>query len=173
MIDLVATTEVQGFNITLNLGGTLERPDIHLASDANLADLEIFSLIAGSQRPTENPLAPPTTADQQARRQPARARVPLRPGGLGHLQAGGHPVPLRPLPDRSGGRRRASRSPGSASPSASGCRRTSSSPTRPLPTTGQQYIVQVEWRVRNNLTLVLTQVGDGTYAIDAQWQRRF
>ena len=42
-----------------------------------------------------------------------------------------------------------------------------------LPTTGQQYIVQVEWQVRKNLTLVLTQVGDGTYAVDAQWQRRF
>jgi len=42
-----------------------------------------------------------------------------------------------------------------------------------VPATNQQYIVQVEWRVRNNLTLVLTQVGDGTYAIDAQWQRRF
>ena len=42
-----------------------------------------------------------------------------------------------------------------------------------LPTTTQQYIVQVEWQVRKNLILVLTQVGDGTYAIDAQWQRRF
>ena len=42
-----------------------------------------------------------------------------------------------------------------------------------LPTTSQQYIVQVEWQLRKNVTLVLTQVGDGTYAIDAQWQRRF
>jgi translocation and assembly module TamB len=42
-----------------------------------------------------------------------------------------------------------------------------------LPTTGQQYIVQVEVQLRKNVTLILTQVGDGTYAVDAQWQRRF
>ncbi|HEY9422971.1 MAG TPA: translocation/assembly module TamB domain-containing protein, partial [Thermoanaerobaculia bacterium] len=41
------------------------------------------------------------------------------------------------------------------------------------PASTRQYIVQVEWQVRKNVTLVLTQEGDDSYAIDAQWQRRF
>ncbi len=41
------------------------------------------------------------------------------------------------------------------------------------PNTNRQYIVQVEWRLKKNVTLVLTQAGDGTYSLDAQWQRRF
>ena len=41
------------------------------------------------------------------------------------------------------------------------------------PSTNRQYLVQVEWQVRSNVTLVLTQAGDGTYAVDAQLQRRF
>jgi len=172
VIDLVATTEVQGFNITLNLGGTMERPDIHLASDANLADLEIFSLIAGGQRPSENPLAPPTTADQQApasqlARQflygQASAAISKRVGTLFRFDR------FRIDPVVEAGQ------PVSGVGITVGKRLskdvfvTYSS----VPSTNQQYIVQVEWRVRNNLTLVLTQVGDGTYAIDAQWQRRF
>jgi hypothetical protein len=172
VVDLVATTEVQGFNITLNLGGTLERPDIHLASDGNLADLEIFSLIAGGQRPTENPLAPPTTADQQAPASQlareflygqASAALSKRVGTLFRFDR------FRIDPVVEAGQ------PVSGVGITVGKRLskdvfvTYSS----VPSTNQQYIVQVEWRVRNNLTLVLTQVGDGTYAIDAQWQRRF
>ena len=172
VIDLVATTEVQGFNITLNLGGTLERPDIHLASDANLADLEIFSLIAGSQRPTESPLAPPTTADQQApasqlARQflygQAASAISKRVGTLFRFDR------FRIDPVVQAGQ------PVSGVGITVGKRLSKDVfiTYSTLPTTGQQYIAQVEWRVRNNLTLVLTQVGDGTYAIDAQWQRRF
>jgi hypothetical protein len=41
------------------------------------------------------------------------------------------------------------------------------------PTNNRQSIVQVEWQLRKNVTLVLTQVGDGTYTVDAQWERRF
>jgi translocation and assembly module TamB len=172
VIDLVATTEVQGFNITLNLGGTLERPDIHLASDANLADLEIFSLIAGSQRPTESPLAPPTTADQQAPASQlareflygqAASAISKRVGTLFRFDR------FRIDPVVQAGQ------PVSGVGITVGKRLSKDVfiTYSTLPTTGQQYIAQVEWRVRNNLTLVLTQVGDGTYAIDAQWQRRF
>jgi translocation and assembly module TamB len=168
----VATTEVQGFNITLNLGGTLEHPDIHLASDANLADLEIFSLIAGSQRPTASPLTPVTPADQQApasqlARQflydQAAGAISKRVGTLFRFDR------FRIDPVVQAGQ------PVSGVGITVGKRLSKDVfiTYSTLPTTGQQYIAQVEWRVRNNLTLVLTQVGDGTYAIDAQWQRRF
>ena len=172
MIDLVATTEVQGFNITLNLGGTLERPDIHLASDANLADLEIFSLIAAGPAAHREPAGAPHHGRPAGPGRPARPRSSSMDRRRRHLQAGRHPLPLRPLPDRPRGQ---------AGQPVSGVgitvgKRLSKDvfvTYSSVPTTNQQYIVQVEWRVRNNLTLVLTQVGDGTYAVDAQWQRRF
>jgi hypothetical protein len=172
VIDLVATTDVQGFNITLNLGGTLERPDIHLSSDSNLADLEIFSLIAGSQRPTENPLPSPTQSEQQAPASQlareflygqAASAVTKRVGTLFRFDR----FRIDPVVE--------------AGQPVSGIGVTVGKRlSKDLfvtyasePGTNQQYIVQVEWRVRKNLTLVLTQVGNGTYAVDAQWQRRF
>ncbi len=173
VIDLVATTEVQGFNITLTLGGTLDHPDIHLASDANLADLEIFSLIAGSQRPNESPFAPPTTTTEQQALPGQLARQFLvgqaagafskRVGTLFRFDR------FRIDPVVQAGQ------PASGIGITVGKRLSKDIfiTYSTLPTTGQQYIVQVEWQVRKNLTLVLTQVGDGTYAIDAQWQRRF
>jgi translocation and assembly module TamB len=172
VVDLVATTEVQGFNITLSLGGTLEHPDIHLASDSNLADLEIFSLIAGSQRPTDNPLPAPTTAEQQAdpnqlARQflygQAASAITKRVGTLLRFDR------FRIDPVAVAGQ------PASGIGVTVGKRLSKDIfvTYSTLPTTSQQYIVQVEWQLRKNVTLVLTQVGDGTYAIDAQWQRRF
>jgi autotransporter translocation and assembly factor TamB len=172
VVDLVATTEVQGFNITLTLGGTLEHPDIHLASDSNLADLEIFSLIAGSQRPSDNPLPAPTTAEQQAdpnqlARQflygQAASAITKRVGTLLRFDR------FRIDPVAVAGQ------PASGIGVTVGKRLSKDIfvTYSTLPTTSQQYIVQVEWQVRKNVTLVLTQVGDGTYAIDAQWQRRF
>ncbi|MFL6236424.1 MAG: translocation/assembly module TamB domain-containing protein [Thermoanaerobaculia bacterium] len=173
VVDLVATTEVQGFNITLTLGGTLEHPDIHLASDSNLADLEIFSLIAGSQRPTESPFAPPPTAAEQqaASGQLARQFLAGQAAGAFSKRVGTlfrfdrfriDPVVQAGQPVSGIGITVGKRLSKDVFITYS-----------TLPTTGQQYIVQVEWQVRKNLTLVLTQVGDGTYAVDAQWQRRF
>ena len=41
------------------------------------------------------------------------------------------------------------------------------------PSSTAQQILEVEWKVAENLTLVLTQNGDGSYALDARWGRRF
>lgn len=172
VVDLVASTEVQGFNITLTLGGTLEHPDIHLASDSNLADLEIFSLIAGSQRPTDNPLPPQTTAEQQAdpnqlARQflygQAASAITKRVGTLLRFDRFRiDPVAVAGQPTSGIGVTVGKRLSKDVFVTYS-----------TLPTTSQQYIVQVEWQARKNVVLVLTRVGDGSYAIDAQWQRRF
>jgi autotransporter translocation and assembly factor TamB len=172
VVDLVANTEVQGFNITLSLGGTLEHPDIHLSSDSNLADLEIFSLIAGSQRPTDNPLPPQTTAEQQQdpnqlARQflygQAASAITSRVGSLLRFDRFRiDPVAVAGQPTSGIGVTVGKRLSKDVFVTYS-----------TLPTTSQQYIVQVEWQARKNITLVLTRVGDGSYAIDAQWQRRF
>jgi translocation and assembly module TamB len=173
VIDLLATTSVQGFHITLNLAGTLEHPDIHLASDSGLADLEIFSLIAGGQRPTEDPLAPPTTAEQQAAPNQlakeflygqATSAISKRVGTLFRFDR----FRIDPVASQTG-------QTGTGVGITVGKRLSKDIfvTYATEPATSQQYIVQVEWRLRQNLTLVLTQAGDGTYAVDAQWQRRF
>ncbi len=173
VIDLLATTEVQGFHITLNLAGTLEHPDIHLASDAGLADLEIFSLIAGGQRPTEDPLAPPSTAGEQAAPNQlakeflygqATSAISKRVGTLFRFDR----FRIDPVASQTG-------QTGTGVGITVGKRLSKDIfvTYATEPATSQQYIVQVEWRLRQNLTLVLTQAGDGTYAVDAQWQRRF
>ena len=41
------------------------------------------------------------------------------------------------------------------------------------PSSTAQQILEVEWKVADDLTLVLTQNGDGSYALDARWGRRF
>ncbi|MFL6195619.1 MAG: translocation/assembly module TamB domain-containing protein [Thermoanaerobaculia bacterium] len=172
VIDLVAQTEVQGFNITLNLGGTFEQPRVRFSSDANLADLEIVSLIAGGQRPTEGLAPPPTPGDEDVApnllaRQllygQAASAISQRVSSIFRFDR------FRIDPVVEAGQ------PVSGIGVTVGKRlsRDVFVTYSTEPTSNRQYIVQVEWRLRKNLTLVLTQAGDGTYAVDAQWQRRF
>ncbi len=172
VIDLVAQTEIQGFNITLNINGTIERPAVHFSSDANLADLEIVSLVATGQRPSpEAGYAPPPTDQQVVPTEVARqflygqaaSALTKRVGTL----FGFDRFRIDPLT--------------SAGQPISGVgftvgKRLSKEVFVTYsydPTSNRQSIVQVEWQLRKNVTLVFTQVGDGTYTVDAQWVRRF
>jgi translocation and assembly module TamB len=170
-IDLVAQTEVQGFNITLNLGGTLQRPDVNFASDANLADLEIVSLIATGQRPTSG-FAPPTADQEVAGTQLAReflygqaaTALTKRVGTLFGFER----FRIDPVITEAG-------QPVSGVGVTVGKRLSKDIfvTYSTDPASNRQYIVQVEWQVRRNVVVLLTQAGDGTYAVDTQWQRRF
>jgi hypothetical protein len=174
VIDLVAQTEIQGFSVTLNLGGTFEKPDVHFASDTNLADLEIFSLVATGQRPSaEAAYTPPPTADQQTApgdvaRQflygQAASALTKRVGTL----FGFDRFRIDPLTSAVG-------QPVSGVGVTVGKRLSKDVFVTYSydPTNNRQSIVQVEWQLKKNVTLVLTQVGDGTYTVDAQWERRF
>jgi hypothetical protein len=174
VIDLVAQTEIQGFGVTLNLGGTFEKPDVHFASDTNLADLELFSLVATGQRPSaEAAYTPPPAADQQAApgdvaRQflygQAASALTNRVGTL----FGFDRFRIDPLTSAVG-------QPVSGVGFTVGKRLSKDIFVTYSydPTNNRQSIVQVEWQLRRNVTLVLTQVGDGTYTVDAQWERRF
>jgi hypothetical protein len=173
VIDLAAQTEIQGFHIALNVGGTLGKPDVHFASDSNLADLEIFSLVATGSRPSpEAGYTPPPSPDQQAAPTDvakqflfgqAASAVTQRVGTL----FGFDRFRIDPLT--------------SAGQPVSGVGVTVGKRlSKDLfvtysydPTNNRQSIVQVEWQLKKNVTLVLTQVGDGTYTVDAQWERRF
>jgi translocation and assembly module TamB len=174
VIDLVAQTEIQGFNVTLNLGGTFEKPEVHFASDTNLADLEIFSLVATGQRPSaEAAYTPPPTADQQAApgdvaRQflygQAASALTKRVGTL----FGFDRFRIDPLTSAVG-------QPVSGVGVTVGKRLSKDVFVTYSydPTNNRQSIVQLEWQLKKNVTLVFTQVGDGTYTVDAQWERRF
>ncbi|HEV2845589.1 MAG TPA: translocation/assembly module TamB domain-containing protein [Thermoanaerobaculia bacterium] len=173
VIDLVATTEIQQFNITLTIGGTLNQPDINFASDSNLADLEILGLIATGERPDLNPVsAQPTNQDAAASRAAqdflvgqAASAISKRVGQLFPFDRFQVFVP------ENQGTGQASTGLG-----VTVGRRLSRDVFVTYtydPASNQQYIVQVEWQVRKNVTMVLTREGDDSFAIDAQWQRRF
>jgi hypothetical protein len=173
VIDLVAQTRIQGFDIILNLGGTFEDLDVDFSSDANLADLEIFSLIATGQRPGEE-AGRELTAEgeqvgagqiaQQILAGEAASAVTRRFGTLFGLDR----FRINPV------------SPGVGQPVSGVGITVGKRLSRDIfvtytsdPDPNRQYIVQVEWQVQRNLLLVLTQEGDDSYAIDLQWQRRF
>ena len=39
------------------------------------------------------------------------------------------------------------------------------------PSQTEEQILELEWRLSRSLLLVLTQNGDGTYAVDARWEK--
>ncbi|HEY0553547.1 MAG TPA: translocation/assembly module TamB domain-containing protein, partial [Thermoanaerobaculia bacterium] len=174
VIDLVAKTEVQSFEITLMLSGTAERLDAHFSSNANLADLEILALLATGQELPQNrtgtdlstpPINPqqPNLGAQGFLYGQAASAITKRVGTLLRFDR------LRIDPVAIAGQ------PASGFGVTVGKRLSKDVfvTYSTLPTTSQQYIVQVEWQLRKNITLLLTRVGDGSYAVDAQWQRRF
>lgn len=173
VIDLVADTRIQGFDITLNLGGTFERPDVNFSSDANLADLEIVSLITTGRRPDDDTAPTDLTGEgddvaagvvaRQFLYGQATSALSKRVGTL----FGFDRFRIDPLTE--------------AGQPISGVGVTVGKRlSRDVfvtyasdPTSNRQYVVQVEWQVERNLLLVFTQEGDGSYALDARWERRF
>lgn len=174
LIDLVATTEIQRFNITLTLGGTLDKPDVSFASDSNLADLEILGLIATGERPDLADAVPARPADQDVAASQAARDFLFGQAASEISRRVGRLFPFDRfqifVPQTAGGGQL------SSGVGVTVGRRLSRDVFVTYtynPATTQQYIVQVEWQVRKNVTLILTQEGDESYAIDAQWQRRF
>lgn len=170
VIDLVATAEVQSFEITLNLSGTLERLDANFSSNANLADLEILALIAtGQELSNEGELFAPGERQEEGL------------GASGFLAGQAASVLSKRVGTLFGfDRFRINPISGETGETLGGVGVTvgkrlsrdvfvtySTNPSSTL-----RNVLQVEWRVAENLTLVLTQSTDG-YAVDAQWERRF
>ena len=180
LIDLVARTEVRNFDITLNLAGTLERFNLGFSSNSDLADLDILSLLATGQE------TPETVA----------TRLPNQPGQEGQNQAGAgqaarsflYGQATSALTERVGNlfgfdRFRIDPLAAEAGQGLSGVSVTVGKRlSRDVfvtytnnPSTEEEYVVQVEWRLSNGVTLVLTHTGrgEGTYAADVQWEKRF
>jgi hypothetical protein len=171
LIDLALKTEVQSYTITLNLSGTLERLNAKFSSNADLADIDIISLLAGGPRPELGTPPPPVqseAAGQAAASQflagQAASAVSSRVGRLFGLDR--FRVDTQTLTQAG--------QPTSGVVITAGKRLSKnifvtyvSNPSSP-----RLDVRQIEWQVARNLTVLLTQSGT-SYAVDVQRETRF
>lgn len=176
IIDLVARTEVRSFDITLSLSGTLDRLDTRFASDEGLAELEVLALLFSGEQLDDPGLARPRAPGEVTPEQDVRAQSFLA-GQAASLVS-------RRVNSLFGFDRfridpQANTETGSA---VGGVRLTVGKRiSRDLfvtyttnPASSEQYLVRLEWQVARNVVLVLTRNGrDDTWAVDAEWEKRY
>ncbi|HEV7518641.1 MAG TPA: translocation/assembly module TamB domain-containing protein, partial [Thermoanaerobaculia bacterium] len=177
LIDIALRTRVRDFDITFNYSGTLEHGTSSFASNANLADLEILTLLAtGQQLRDEDRLrALSTPPGQTAQTQQnitagsflagqAASAIGQRVGSL----FGFDRFRINPIAAEAG------QSVGGVGVTVG--KRLSKDVFVTYstdPTASRQNVLQVEWRVAGNVTLLLTQTTNKGYAVDARWEKRF
>jgi translocation and assembly module TamB len=169
VVDLVAKTEVSSYQVTLNLSGPLDRLRATFASDPPIPDLEVLSLLAtGDPGRLAGELTPEAGqgASQGAEAFLAGQAANLigqRVGTLFGLDK------FRVAPLAAGG------------DVVSSVRLTVGKRLRRNllltysvdPSATQDQFLTVEWRLNQNLFLLFTQNGDGSYAVDAKWEKAF
>jgi translocation and assembly module TamB len=169
-LDLVARTEVNQYQVTLNLSGTLDRLNATFASDPPIADLEIFGLLAGGEPDTD-------LFDLTRERAPGEQSY-----GAETFLAGQAATLLGQRVNTLFGFDKFRVAPLAAGGDAiSSVRLTVGKRlSKDLlltysvdPSATQEQLATVEWQVDRGLSLVFTQNGDGSYAVDARWEKRF
>jgi hypothetical protein len=174
IIDLVARTEVRQYDITLNLSGTLERLDTRFTSDEGLAELEVLALLFTGQE-LEDEWVRPRAPGEEGPEQALRAQSFLA-GQAASLVSrrfntlfGFDRFRIDPQATETGG-------------AVGGVRVTVGKRiSRDLfvtyttnPAASEQYLLRIEWQVARNVVLVFTRNGrDDTYAVDAEWEKRY
>ncbi len=172
LIDVALKIEVQSYEITLNLSGTLEKFNAKFSSNADLADIDILGLLAAGQRPEIGAPPPPGPQSDQAGQAAASqflagqasAALGSRVGKLFGLDR--FRVDTQTLT--------AAGEPTSGVVITAGKRLSKnifvtyvSNPSSP-----RLDVRQVEWTVAKNVTVLLTQSGD-SFAVDIQRETRF
>jgi autotransporter translocation and assembly factor TamB len=172
IIDLSLQTEVQSYQITLNLSGTLEKLNAKFSSNAELADIDILSLLASGSRPEIGAPPPPgpqsEAAGQAAASQflagQASSALGTRVGRLFGLDR--FRIDTQTLTQAG--------EPTSGVVITAGKRLSKnifityvSNPSSP-----RLDVRQIEWTVAKNLTILLTQ-SDTSFAVDIQRETRF
>ncbi|MFP3941798.1 MAG: translocation/assembly module TamB domain-containing protein, partial [Thermoanaerobaculia bacterium] len=169
VIDLVATTEIRQYDVTLNLSGRLENLQAQVSSDPPLSDLDVVALLTTGQVPGGRSLVPgeqeaAAQAAQQFLAGQAASAVAERVGTL----FGFDRFRISPVGSEAGG--------ALAGVGVTVGKRLSKDvfvTYTEQPTAPEGSLLQVEWQVDANLTLVLTATGDENYRVDARWDRRF
>lgn len=167
VVDLLATTEVRQYDVTLDLSGKIDNLQVRVASDPPLSDLDVFSLLATGQAPGTG-LGTATTGTDENRFSPgsflagqAAAAVTERVGTLFGFDR------LRITPPESGT--------GSGTAVTVGKRLSKNVVVTytERSATNEEKLLRVEWQVDQNLTLVLSSGTQNTFRVDARWERRF
>ena len=169
VIDLLARTRMREYDVTLSLSGTLDRLNIDLSSNPPLADLEVLALLTGAGetepgRFDAGPTRPGETSSVGAEGflyGQATSAVAQRFNRLFGLDT----FRIDPLTSSTGDLSSARVTVGKQL-------------SRDLAATysydlseNEEPILELEWSVSRVLVLVLTQNGDGTYALDARWEK--
>jgi hypothetical protein len=168
-IDLVARSRLRAYEVTLNITGTPERLDVDVASDPPLPRLDVLSLIA-SGRPPDRDTAParPGTREGEYTAETflfgeAASALTQRVNTL----FGFDKFRIDPLSE--------------GNEAVSSVRFTVGKRLSkdwfvtysrdPSSTDGD--ILEAEWQVSRQLVLVFSQNGDGSFSVDALWDRQF
>lgn len=173
IIDLVARTEVRNYDITLSLSGTLDRLDTRFSSDEGLAELEVLALLFSGELDYEQ--GRPRAPGEEGPEQDVRAQSFLA-GQAASLVSrrvntlfGFDRFRIDPQATETGG-------------AVGGVRLTVGKRiSRDLfvtyttnPAASEEYLLRIEWQVARNVVLVFTRNGrDDTYAVDAEWEKRY
>ncbi len=171
LLDIVARARVDQYDVRLNVAGSLERLNTTFASDPPLPDLDILGLLA-TGAPVQGATMSEIGADPTAPGGSLAAEALLYGQAASLLTArvgrlfGFDQVQVRPL---------------TTGDTVSTAQVTVGKRlSRELyvtysidPSSTAQQILQVEWRMTDNLVLVLTQNGNESYAVDARWESRF
>ena len=166
LLDVVARTKINEYQVTLSVLGSIARPSTTLGSDPPLPDYDVLSLLATgtpsglSELSSSAQGAAPGMAAETLLYGQAASLVSARVGklfGIDRLKvdplAGGDNLSAARV---TVGKRLSSRVYLTYSVD---------------PSSTAQQVLQVEWKVSDDLTLVLTQNGDESYAVDARWEK--
>ncbi|MCG8463065.1 MAG: translocation/assembly module TamB domain-containing protein, partial [Holophagales bacterium] len=172
-VDLVATTRVRDFDVTLDLAGPLERLDARFSSEPPLPSVEVFRLLAGGDAYVEEAeLAPDRSAEIGEERGTSAAtllygQAASAIGDRVNNLFGFDKFRIDPLTGSDDNLSKARITVG---------KRLSKDVFVTYsvdPSSSQNQRIQVEWQVADGLVLVLTQNGDDSFSADARWETSF
>lgn len=177
VLDVVARTRIDPYLVTVRLDGPLAGLETTFTAEPPLPDLDVLGLIAGGA-----PLQPDALSGYGGGR-----GTGAEPGGAATAQAaetllyGQAASLLSARVHRLFGLDTVRIDPLTVGDAVSTARVTvGKRVARDLfvtysydPSTTAQQILQVEWRIDEKLTLVLTQNGNDSYAVDARWETRY
>jgi translocation and assembly module TamB len=171
LIDLKARTRINPYDVTLNLVGTPERLNASFSSDPPIADIQILSLLAGGEVDAAADSVAQTATPGEAGTYDAQAflmgQAASFVGQRVNTLFGFDRFRVAPLTNTSGDLSTIRVTVGKRL----GKDLYATYTVDPSDTSSQ--LLQVEWRVASGLSLVFTQEGRGSYAVDARWETTF
>ena len=171
IVDLVATTDIREYDVTLSLSGRVETLQARVASDPPLSDLDVVALLTTGQTPGERgPI--PGISEVEAYNAAAAAERFLYGQAASVVSErleslfGFDTLRISPVTAETG----------NTIGSVTIGKRLSSDvfvTYTSQPTATEEFLVQVEWQVDENLTLIFTSLEGQSYRVDARWDKRF